>query len=223
MKRTLRDNVEYLGLDYKKEMAKNLAIVGVAIILTVLSFIFVNQIYISIFVAFGTLFLTYVLFSSYSSKRVKMLKKHVNEFVSVISYFETFISNNYNVYHSLESIIPFASPWMANELNNLIQDIDRDKSIKPFVDFARVFESSTVENVMISIYQMVDEGENNQRLTSFTHTFEELSKINKEELIESYTKSLESMNLYPLLGAGLIAVMLTYGIVTVIGEMVSVI
>ena len=218
----LRDDIEFLGLDYKKEIIKASVIAFVLVVFTVICFIFVPQIYISIMMAVGSLFVIYIFLSSYSSKRKVIEQKHINEFVSVISYFETFISNGLNVYTSLESILPFSSYWMANEIKNLLTDIDHDKTIKPFITFATPFNSTLVENIMMSIYQMVDDGENETRLNGFYHSFEEMNKINKNEQINAIQKSLDSVNLFPLVGTGIITVMLTFGIITIIGEMINV-
>lgn len=219
----LRDNVEYLGLIYKREIIKIVFIAFLLITATVVSFLFLDQIYISIFFAVGSIFIIYMFVSSYSSKRKVLEKEHVNEFASIISYFETFISNGFNVYYSLEAVVPFASDWMANEIKNLLQCIDRDKTIQPFIDFGRLFKSTLVENVVLSIYQMVDEGESEKRLENFYRSFEEMNRITKDEMTASATKSLETLNLFPLIGSGIIAVMLTFGIVTIIGGMMNVI
>ena len=218
----LQNDIEFLGLSFKKEMVKIVAIALFLVAATVTCFIFVAQIYISIMMAVGSIFVIYLLLSSYSSKRKVVEQNHINEFVSVISYFETFISNGINVYRSLESIIPFSSEWMANELKNLLNDIDHDKTIKPFITFSGIFNSTLVENIMMSIYQMVDDGENETRLNGFYHSFEEMNKINKNEQIAAIQKSLDTVNLFPLVGTGIITVMLTFGIITIIGEMINV-
>ena len=218
----LQNDIEFLGLNYKKEMIKILLISIGLVAVSVICFIFVSQIYISIMMAVGSVFVIYLILSSYSSKRKVVEQDHINEFVSVISYFETFISNGINVYRSFESILPFSSDWMANELKNLLNDIDHDKTIKPFIAFSTLFNSTLVENIMMSIYQMVDDGENETRLNGFYHSFEEMNKINKNEQINAIQKSLDTVNLFPLVGTGIITVMLTFGIITIIGEMINV-
>ena len=219
----LKNNIEFLGLSYKKELIKicliDLGIIGIV----VLSYFFFDQPFVYIVAAVIGLFLNYFLFSSYSSKKSRLLRKREDEFVAIISYFKIFISNKNNVYHSFECLKPYASTWMSNEIQNLLDDIDLDKSVKPFVKFASSFKSPVIENVMISIYQMVDEGENESRLNQFAFTFEAFSKEHKESLIDSKQKSLDTMNMFPLVGAGAMTMILMLSILTVIGDLSNVI
>ena len=219
----LKNNIEFLGLSYKKEILKivliNILIVG----LIILSYFLFDQPFVFAIIAVIGLFLDYFLISSYSSKKSRLLRRREDEFVAIISYFKIFISNKNNVYHSLECLKPYASIWMSNEIQNLLDDIDLDKSVKPYIKFASNFKSSVIENVMISIYQMVDEGENESRLNQFTFTFEAFSKEHKEHLIDSKQKSLDTMNMFPLVGAGAMTMILMLSILTVIGDLSNVI
>ena len=219
----LKNNIEYLGLSFKKEILKiiliNIFIVG----LTIGSYFIFDQPFVFIVVAIIGLFLDYFLISSYSSKRQYLLRIREDEFVAIISYFKIFISNGNNVYHSLECLIPYSSLWMGDTIQNLLNDIDMDKSVRPFIKFASNFNSVTIENVMISIFQMVEEGEGDNRLNQFTFTFEQYSKEHMNQLIDSKQKSLDTMNMFPLVGAGVMTMILMLSILTVIGDLSNVI
>ena len=219
----LKNNIEYLGLSYKKEILKIILLNIIIIALVVGAYFLFDQPSVFAVIAVIGLFLDYFLISSYSSKKNRLLRNREDEFVAIISYFKIFISNRNNVYHSLECLKPYASEWMSNEIQNLLEDIDIDKSVKPFVKFASNFNSPTIENVMIAIYQMVDEGESENRLTQFTFTFEQFSKEHKNQLIDSKQKSLDTMNMFPLIGAGAMTMILMLSILTVIGDLSNVI
>ena len=105
----------------------------------------------------------------------------------------------------------------------MLKEIDQDKSVAPFVNFANNFEYLVIQNVMISIYQMVDQGESQQMLSQFDHLFTSLSDNLFSEKIESKTKSLDTLNAFPLLGAGLITIILTFSIMSILGDITSVI
>ena len=145
-----------------------------------------------------------------------------SEFISIIGYFQFFISNSYNVYQSFQALIAYASPWMEEQINTLILEIDNDKSVKPFVNFANKFTSKVTSNVMLSIYQMVDEGESSIQMLQFNALFQQLSKNHQKELIDSKERSMSSISSLPLIGAGAITVLLTMGIISLMGEMISV-
>mgnify|MGYP003297993930 FL=1 len=112
---------------------------------------------------------------------------------------------------------------MKEAIGNLLKNIDEDKSVQPFVDFARLFNNTIIENVMISIYQMIDEGENVHSVSQFSLLFNEFAKNNEENAFDKKVKSLESLNTFPLIGAAAITIILTFGIFSIIGDLINVI
>ena len=97
--------------------------------------------------------------SHFTSLLSKIKKERFDEFIVIISYFQTYIFNRNNVYQSFRKVTEFASPWMKNALERLLIEIDNDKTVQPFVNFALLFEEKIVYNIMLSIFQMVDQGE----------------------------------------------------------------
>lgn len=223
MKSSLKDNIEFTGKNYKKEIVK---IVLINLILLGLLFVFLyflKQLIFTIFIGIGILVINYFMFSSYGSLKAKIIAAREDEFIVVLSYFEMFINNNKNVYQAFKMTVKYCSLWMQDKIENLIKQIDDDKSVQPFVNFANNFTSPVVGNVMLSIYQMVDQGEEKGQMSEFTLLFEQLSKSHQEDLIDKKRNSLDSMNSFPLIGAGGITILVTFCIVSLLGEMINVI
>ena len=164
----------------------------------------------------------YLIFNSYSEKKKAILDEREHEFIAIISYFQFFITNSYNVYQAFQSLVAYASPWMEEQIQSLIIEIDNDKSVKPFINFASKFRNNVASNVMMSIYQMVDEGGNGLHMYQFNSLFQQLSKSQQIELIDNKERSMSSISSFPLIGAGAVAVLLTFGIISVMGDMISV-
>ena len=167
--------------------------------------------------------LDYFLLSRYGDKKRAILKSHENELISIISYFDVYIRNNKNVYQSFNQLIPYCSNWMKEKVEDLLKEIDEDKSIQPFVNFASNFQNLSTHSLMISIYQMVDQGENAEQLTHFNIIFDELSKNRNQEMITQKDKALSGMSTFPLVGAGMITVTLTISILTILGDLINVV
>ena len=223
MKNKIKDTIEFIGLSYKKEITK-LILINALLLITALSiYIFVRNIVVPIAVVVGNLFLTYFLLSRYNDKKKTLLKKRENELISLISYFDVYIRNNNNVYQSFNFLIPYCSNWMKEKIEDLLGEIDKDKSVQPFVNFANCFTSISIHSLMLAIYQMVDQGENSEQLTHFNLIFDEISKGRYNEMIEQKNKSLSNMSVFPLAGAGLITISLTISILTILGDLVNVI
>ena len=222
-KNKLKDTIEFIGLSYKKESAK-LILINALFLLTALFSFFMTKAYIApILTVVGELVLTYFLLSRYNDKKRVLLKNRENELIALISYFDVYIRNNNNVYQSFNLLIPYCSNWMKERIEDLLNEIDKDKSVQPFVDFANHFISISIHSLMLSIYQMVDQGESSEQLTHFNLLFDEISKARNNEMIEQKKKSLSNMSTFPLAGAGLITISLTISILTILGDLINVI
>ena len=215
------DLLLFISANKTKEIIKiaaaNILIIGGATTLT----IFLKQVMIAFVGIIALVIVNYLIFNSYLDKKKAILDEREHEFIAIISYFQFFITNSYNVYQAFQSLIAYASPWMEEQIQSLILEIDNDKSVKPFINFANKFKNNVAGNVMMSIYQMVDEGENGLHMYQFNSLFQQLSKSQQIELIDSKERSMGSISSYPLIGAGAITVLLTFGIISVMGEMIN--
>lgn len=196
----------------------NVAVIASAVTLT----IFLKQIMIAFVGLIALVISNYLVINSYVEKKKAILDEREHEFIAMISYFQFFITNSYNVYQAFQSLIAYASPWMEEQIQSLIIEIDNDKSVKPFINFANKFKNNVASNVMMSIYQMVDEGENGLHMYQFNNLFQELSKSQQMDLIDAKERSMGSISSFPLMGAGAITVLLTFGIISVMGDMINV-
>ena len=222
-KNKLKDTIEFVGLSYKKEIIIILAINVIFMLSATAIYIFFKNIIYSVFILVALNMLDYFLFSRYNDKKKTILKNRENELVSIISYFDVYIRNNKNVYQSFNQLIPYCSNYMKEKIEDLLKEIDEDKSIQPFVNFAGNFQNLSMHSLMISIYQMVDQGESSEQLTHFNVIFDEISRNRQQEMIAQKDKALSGMSTFPLIGAGMITVALTISILTILGDLINVI
>ena len=222
-KNKLKDTIEFVGLSYKKEIIIILAINVIFMLSATAIYIFFKNIIYSVFIIVALSMLDYFLFSRYNDKKKTILKNRENELVSIISYFDVYIRNNKNVYQSFNQLIPYCSNYMKEKIEDLLKEIDEDKSIQPFVNFAGNFQNLSMHSLMISIYQMVDQGESAEQLTHFNVIFDEISRNRQQEMIAQKDKALSGMSTFPLIGAGMITVALTISILTILGDLINVI
>ena len=112
---------------------------------------------------------------------------------------------------------------MKEKIEIMLSAIDSDKSIKPFTDFADRFDLPIARNVMISIYQMIEQGEVSEQLNQFTILFEQMSQTLNEERKDRKFRSFDMVSFMPIIGAGLVTLALTFSMLTIVGDMVNVI
>lgn len=222
MKKSLKTRLTLLGLSYQKEVTILLLIPMIFAIGGFAIYFFFKEIIAGVGIAIAGLVVDYLYFSRYSKLEKEMEREHINEFISLMSYFEAFISNGNNVYNSFKMLIPYSSPYMDDVINSLLIQIDMDKSVGPYITFASKFNSHVIESLMLSIYQMIDSGESTNQFTEFEFLFSNIKNSYSESLIEEKKKSLDSLNSFPLIGAGFLTITLSICIVSLIGGYINV-
>ena len=223
MKNNLKETIDFVGLSYKKEMLKIILINIILLLGAVLLYLFLDNLIYAIMLFIGLCLLDFFLLTRYSDKKQNILKNRENELVAIISYFEVYIQNNNNVYQSFTQLIPYCSDWMKEKIETMLSEIDNDKTVQPFINFAHNFQQLSSHSLMLSIYQMIDQGENSEQLLQFNVIFDELSKNRNKEMVNQQDRALSNMSTFPLIGAGLITVTLTVSILTILGDLIYVV
>lgn len=217
----LKNRIINLGLNFKKEIAI-LIVVNVLLIATsaVLFIIFHNIMYLvaPLIAAIG---FTLFYLSRYSSIEERNQQENIKDFITLFTFFKTYIQNEYNVYQALIEISHFADPFSLEKLNTLIADMDKDKSVEPFIRFAKEYKLLLIEQLMISIYQMIEQGNDSSYMREFDILFTKLSEEEYKKEVESKNKKLSTLTIFPLVGSGFLIVLITIGVVQVIGDMLN--
>ena len=222
MKNKLKDTIEFVGLSYRKEILKIVLISLALLMCAALMLYFLKNIIYTIMILIALVVVDYMLLTRYNDKKKMLIKARENELITLITYFEVYIRNKNNVYQSFNLLIPYCSSWMKDKIETLLKEIDSDKSVQPFVNFANNFEQLSSHSLLLSIYQMVDQGESSEQLAQFDVIFDEIARNRQKEMKEQKEKSLSNMSTFPLIGAGAITVVLTISIISVLGDLMNV-
>lgn len=218
----IKNYLESLNLSFKKEILLfiicNLLCIAIVLVVSIIS---KNYLFFIVGILL-TIGINISLIMRYSYIKSNIIKNHENEFVYFIQYLEIFLSNKYNVYSSFLAVKEYMSDWMQNRIDELINDIDKDKSINPYINFAKNFKAPVVSNVMMNIYQMVNEGEDEMRLQQFDLLFVKYFENYQEIRIDKRKKNLDNLSIYPLIGAGIITIILILGVVIIMEDMINV-
>ena len=219
----LKRDIEFIGLSYKKELTKIIIINIFAVLALSAGFLFTKMVMVLIVGLLSIFGINYFLYFTYSGRKAQLIKERSDEFVHIISYFRIFIKNKNNVYQSFNRLLTYSSDWMKDKIEIMLNAIDSDKSIKPFTDFADRFDLPIARNVMISIYQMVEQGEASEQLNQFTILFEQMSQTLNDERKDRKFRSFDIISFMPIIGAGFVTMALTFSMLSIVGDMVNVI
>ena len=219
--KNLKEKMLILGLNPKKELLviliSNLVLIIAAV---VLYFVLKEIIYFAVCV--GVAFIFDLLYLSRYSKLINAKNAaNLQEFATLFGYFRIYIHNGFSVYSALKELVNFANPDLKKMLEDLVNEIDDDKSVQPFIKFGKKFNEIIVEEMMISIYQLIDDGETSDYLVQFELIFDKFSDLLYENYLRSKDKKLGTLSSAPLIGSSFLIVVLTIGILGVIGEVVN--
>ena len=223
MANPLKRDIEFVGLSYKKELTKIIIINVDLVIGLAVGFYFTKMPMVLIAGLLAIFGVDYFIYFTYSGRKNQLIKDRADEFVHIISYFRIFIKNKNNVYQSFNKLLSYSSDWMKDKIGIMLNAIDSDKSIKPFTDFADRFDLPIARNVMISIFQMVEQGEVSEQLNQFTILFEQMSQTLNDERKERKFRSFDIVSFMPIIGAGLVTLALTFSLLSIVGEIANVI
>lgn len=217
----LESEMSSAGLDPKKEIGAmvvtDCALLGLGIYLY-----FVEK---QLLPALGTALLS--AFANYfflsKAKRLSKEKNGIleNEFVRLFSYCSIYLRDGLPVYHSLEEVIRYAGDEMQGRLRTLLKEIDADKSVAPYIRFASGFSSLEIRQVMISLYKIADDGGGEAYLRQFSLLFESLANDKWREQLSKSEDTFNNLCMLPLIDSAMSMILITVGIVVVIGGLIN--
>ena len=214
----LKEKINFLNKNYKTEITRLLIIDFLISVSFIFLIIYSKNLLILVYF-FGIL----VVFNFfYLTRYQRIINKNnanlINDFINTFSYFRIYISNNMNAYNAFKEVSKYSSPFIKTKLLVLLDEIDEDKSLKPYMNFAKNFNNKKVEEVMIAIYEMVNEGNSENYLNQFTSVFTSfkarVEKTNQEKRFSKFNL----INAMSMGGMMLIMILIMLSIVNMVGE-----
>jgi Flp pilus assembly protein TadB len=163
----------------------------------------------------------YLIVSTALSGKKKLNESLESEFVEIFDYFGIYVLNGVPVYTALQNVVKFASPKMADRLRALLDQIDSDKTVKPYVDFASGFDNLSIRQVMVSVYLMSEEGGSEAYINQFHALFDSLSADKKKAEKERRIDKLSNLCVLPLVGSAVTMGMIMVGIMNIVGGVMN--
>lgn len=218
-KSKIKQRIINLNLNPTKELITYVILILSSVILVAtLSYYFKNY-YILFALAVLLPLVSYAFYYRYKIYEEDKRRKLESEFLEVFSYIRIYLTNNENVYNAIRKSNEYTSKEMNYEINNFLSRIDEDKSIVPFLEFGEIFKNKIIEEVMISLYQMIDGGYTESYLNQFINIFDNFrARISQDNMRKRY-KTLDSLNRISLVGSGYLMLVMLILIVRIIGEL----
>ena len=217
----LKERLIRLNISFSKEIVRYVIFMVILTVGFVVAALLAKMYALLIIMGFVLVIFTYFYFSRYKSMEKRRKQDNLLEFVNLFTFFKIYIRNGFGVYSSLKEISTFANPSLREEIEKLLQAIDEDKTITPFINFAHNFDELIVEEMMISIYQMVDDGSDSNYLLQFELIFDKFSELLHSGQLLSKDKTLSSLTSSALIGSAYLIIVITVGVITLLGDMIN--
>ena len=174
----------WLGINYKKAMKNRIKnSIIITIIIVVLGLLSKNIMILSSSILLGMAYYKYQYYST-KNKRKKLIALKKRMFPSFVKKLLILLRTN-NIYISLNKMVNFVDEPIKKYLIQLIKEIDEDKSVKPYINFANNMEFMEAYQIMVMLYSFTEKSMSKYHLKSLENMIFQLYNNEIDEVIES--------------------------------------
>lgn len=137
-------------------------------------------------------------------------------FVTFATYLNIYLNSGYNLYQSLKETEKIIHPKLKPELTRLIEEISKDKSFGPFQIFSLNFNNQIIYQIITILYQHNKNGKTTNSVEDILPLLDRLKMIVVDNKVKKEAQLLNNFLLAPLIGAALISLYFSTGILTVL-------
>lgn len=217
----LKERLIRLNISFRKELIRYIIIAAILLVIFTVVSILTKNYFLFIVMALVLLGFTYLYVSRYKAMEDKRKQNDLLEFVNLFAFFRIYLKNGLNVYAALKEMINFANQNLRELFQKLIDEIDENKSVEPFIKFAKYFNNLLVEEMMVSVYQIIDDGSDSNHLVQFELIYDKFSETLQKDRLNAKDKSLANLTVSALVGSAYLITVITIGIISILGDMMN--
>lgn len=139
------------------------------------------------------------------------------EFVRLFSFFRIFLDNGHSVYGALLETRAYAKDEMLSLFDRLIEEIDTNKTIEPYLHFADAFDSIEIKQALIATYELSLDG-GKDRFEHFSSVFTRVSDEKRDEDFDRFKNRLANLNFLPLVGSAFSMALVVIAVIILMGS-----
>ncbi len=179
----LKNLLGWFGIDYTKAQKNRIRSSIIITVLVLIFGIFSSKLYLSLISPLIGLFYYKNQYLSIKKKKKNMIALKRRMFPSFIKKLLILLRTN-NIYNSLIKMVDYTDEPIKSYLKELINEIDKDKSVKPFSNFANKMEFIEAYQVMTMLYTFSEHSMNRKHLVSLENMISQLYENEIDEVIE---------------------------------------
>lgn len=149
----------------------------------------------------------------------KMIRKRQKEMIDAYRLIKVMLMQSHSPYQALQTVLPFVSSTLGQDIHDLLMNIDQDKSIHPYLHFASGFHSLMIEQLFFALYQLENQGGNPSQLQQFQYLFDQAEQQYYQSQLHQFHEGMQNANGYVMVATGMIAFSLLIGVMQLIAGM----
>ena len=185
----LKQLIDWLGLNYNQAIKKRFTQSFLFIPLALTVYIATGNIFISTIIALFSVFYYKLQYFQVKYKKSNVIAIKRRMFPSFVKKLLLLLRTN-NIYKSLCLATQYVDEPIKTYLLELIEEIDKDKSIKPYQHFAAKMEFGEANQIMNMLYIFNEHSTDERHLQQLEEVISALSANEIDEIIERRKRSL---------------------------------
>ena len=208
---------ERLRKDYKKDFTITFTVMMLFILAGIfvmfcLSFIFGVMLVILGFVYF------FMHYSSLKSMAKQLTNSKEIAFNGFYRYVITLLKNNHILYSALKASTEYVDEVLLADVNELIEDMENDPSLEPFMKFSKNFDDDTIKQMIILLYKTQEVGIINEVLDSINQCMIQLQDTSNKNYIMKEEKKIEKFYMLPIILSAAVMLIISFYVFSLIGQ-----
>jgi hypothetical protein len=185
----LRQLTDWLGLNYQQAIKKRFTQSLLFIPLALIVYIAFGSIFLSVIIALFSVFYYKLQYFQIKYKKSNVIAIKRRMFPSFVKKLLLLLRTN-NIYQSLCEATKYVDEPIKTYLIELIEEIDNDKSIKPYQHFADKMEFGEAHQIMNMLYIFNEHSTDERHLSQLEEVISALSTNEIDEIIERKKRNL---------------------------------
>lgn len=133
-------------------------------------------------------------------------------------YVVTLLKNNHILYSALQASLQYSDDVLIDDINELINDIENDTSIEPFIKFMNNFNDENIKQLILLLYKTQEVGIANEVLSSINECIVNLQDTSIKSYTTSESKKVEKYFIYPLILSSTVILLITTFVFSLLGN-----
>lgn len=133
-------------------------------------------------------------------------------------YVVTLLKNNHILYSALKASLEYSDEVLLDDINELIEDIENDTTIEPFLKFMNNFNDESIKQMIMLLYKTQEVGVANEVLNSINECMVYLQDTSIKSYTSIESKKVERYYIYPIVLSTAVVLLITSYVFSLLGS-----